>query len=231
MYEADCVNDGYMIGVCEYCSEILEEKHIDASGHDYKITVDISATETVSGVKYYSCANCGDTRCEYIPPSDGDYERQSYNVSGRVVIASDKKALSGKSPARNCNIVIDGITMAVTDSSGNFEFALETGSYAVQIEYAFGFTRTIFIVVADGDISCGDIPIIGCDFNKDGRIDDTDLQLLNMVMSSKADDPSYLYYADINSDGYINAKDMLYVKKSMGIDSAKYQYPEIVVKK
>ena len=231
VYSADCVNDGYMIGVCEYCSEILDEVHVEASGHDYKLVTDIPAAESVRGIKYYHCSKCDDTYCDYTPPASEDYEVQSCNVSGRVVIAADKNALSGKSPARNCNIVIDGITRAVTDSSGNFEFTLETGSYIVQLEYAFGFTRTIFIVIEDGDVSCGDIPIIGCDFNRDGRIDDADTKLLNMVISSERDDPSYLYYADMNNDGYINAKDMLYIKKSLGIDSAKYQYPEIIIKK
>lgn len=231
VYENDCENDGYVIGVCEYCSEILEEVHTEPTGHSYSLVTNVPATASTRGIKIYSCSNCSSSYCDYTPPTSNDYAVESYTVSGRVVIAADKNAKSGRAPIRNCSIVIDGVTAATTDSEGNFTFSLETGSYIAQLEYAFGFTRTICIVVEDEDISCGDIPIIGCDFNKDGRIDDVDTKLFNMVISSQTDDPAYLYYVDMNNDGYINAKDLLYIKKCLGIDSAKYQYPEIVVKK
>lgn len=231
VYENDCENDGYVIGVCEYCSEILEEVHTDPIGHSYSLITDLPATATTRGIQLYNCANCGSSYCDYIPPTSDDYAVDSYTVSGRVVIAMDKNASTGKSPARNCSVVIDGMTVATTDADGNFSFSLETGSYLAQLEYAFGFTRTICLVVEDEDIDCGSIPIIGCDFNKDGRIDDVDTKLFNMVISSQADDPSYLYYVDMNNDGYINAKDLIYIKKSAGLDSAKYQYSEIIIKK
>ncbi len=231
VYENDCENDGYVIGVCEYCSEILEEVHTDAAGHSYSLITDVPATASTRGIKMYSCSNCSASYCDYTPPTSDDYAVDSYNVSGRVVIATDKNAAAGRSPVRNCSIVIDGVTVANTDSEGNFSFSIETGSYIAQLEYAFGFTRTICIVVENEDITCGDIPIIGCDFNKDGKIDEKDIKLFNMVISSQADDPAYLYYVDMNNDGYINAKDLRYIRKCSGLDSAKYQYPEFIIRK
>lgn len=38
VYAADCTHDGYAIGVCEYCSAILEERHTTATGHNYVVS-------------------------------------------------------------------------------------------------------------------------------------------------------------------------------------------------
>lgn len=232
VYEADCENDGYIIGVCEYCSEILEEIHVDATGHNYKLTTQIPATATVRGMKVYTCINCGQSFCEYIEPSGENSEIETHTVTGTVVIATNKKAIEGMSPAKNVSVVIDDMVVAVTDSNGAFILELETGSYEAELRYAYGFTRTIFIVVEDEDISIEEaIPIIGCDFNKDGRIDDDDLVLFQMVVSSKADDPSYLEFVDMNNDGYINAKDRMYIVSCKGIDSSNYKYDDFIIQK
>lgn len=232
VYEADCENDGYIIGVCEYCSEIIEEIHTDATGHNYKLTTQIPAAATVRGMKVYTCLNCGQSFCEYIEPAGEDTEIETHTITGTVVIASSKKAADGKSPAKNVSVVIDGMVVAVTDSGGKFSLELETGSYEAELRYAYGFTRTIFIVVENEDIDFEDaIPVIGCDFNKDGKIDDDDLTLFQMVVSSKADDPSYLEFVDMNNDGYINAKDRMYIVSCKGIDASSFKYEDIVIQK
>lgn len=232
VYEADCENDGYIIGVCEYCSEILEEIHVDAAGHNYKLTTQIPATATGRGMKVYTCINCGQSFCEYLEPTGEETEFETHTVTGTVVIASNKKATDGKAPAKNVSVVIDDMVVARTDSEGRFSLELETGSYEAELRYAYGFTRTIFIVVENEDLEFdGVIPVIGCDFNKDGRIDDEDLTLFQMVVSSKADDPSYLEFVDMNNDGYINAKDRMYITACKGIDSSSFIYEEIVIQK
>jgi hypothetical protein len=124
------------------------------------------------------------------------------------------------------------MVVATTDNDGYFTLELETGSYEAELRYAYGFTRTIFIVVEDEDIEYEDpIAIIGCDFNKDGKIDDEDLELFQMVVSSKADDPSYLEFVDMNNDGYINAKDRVYITSCKGIDTSSFKYDSIVIQK
>jgi hypothetical protein len=74
------------------------------------------------------------------------------------------------------------------------------------------------------------IPIMGCDFNKDGKIND-DLTLFQYVVSSKSNDPSYLEFVDMNNDGYINAKDRLYITACKGLEASTMQYPTIIIQK
>ena len=231
VYSADCSNDGYIIGVCEYCSEILEEKHIDAYGHNYKVTADIAATANTKGMKVYTCSNCNDSYCEYTDATGSDITINKVTVSGRVVIATNKEATQGKTPAKNVSVVIDGYTVATTDKDGCFSFEIETGVYEVELKYAYGFTRSVYLIAEDENIAVDDIPIIGCDFNKDGKIDNDDLKLFQYVVSSGANDPSYLEFVDMNNDGYINAKDRMYIVSCKGIDSSTYAYGNIIIQK
>lgn len=232
VYQGDCENDGYIIGVCEYCSKILTEKHVKATGHNYEVTADIPATECTKGVTIHTCTNCSDTYCDYTDPLDDNFVHESHTVTGRVVAATDKAASTGVSPAQNVNVVIDGKTVVKTDKNGVFTCTLDTGVYTAQLVYAYGFARTIYIVVEDQDYTFAEpIPIIGCDFNRDGRIDDRDLTLFNYIVSSKSRDPAYLSYVDMNNDGYINMKDRAYIIGCKGISSADYTYPAIVLSK
>ncbi len=231
VYEADCENDGYMIGVCEYCSEIIDEKHIAASGHSYSLTADVPATENTKGMAIYNCSKCGDRYCSYTPATGSTVISEAHTVSGSVVLSLNKTATSGKAPAKNVSVVIGGNTVAVTDNEGKFSFELETGTYEAELRYAYGFTRTIYIVVEDSDVEYMNIPIIACDFNKDGKIDDQDYALFNIVISSSANDPSYLDFVDMNNDGYINAKDRRYIRECYGLDATTFSYPVLIIRK
>lgn len=229
--EGDCEFDGYVIGVCEYCSEIIEEKHIAASGHNYYITADIPATETTKGMKVYSCSECGKTYCEYSPATGTDAEIEIHQVTAKVVIAKDRNAQSGVNAASNVDVIIDGMVVATTDSDGIFSISLETGVYTAILHYTFGFDRTIYIRVEDSDINYSSIPIIGCDFNRDGVIDKMDYELFRTVISAGRNDPSYLEYVDMNNDGIINAKDMVIIRNCMELDSSKYEYDTVILQK
>lgn len=230
VYEADCENDGFIIGVCEYCSEILEEIHIDAYGHKYNIEAEIPATETTKGITVYTCENCGQSHSEYTPPLNEEFVAENHTVSGRVVISRNNAATEGIAPAKNVSIVIDAMVVGKTDENGCFNIELETGAYEASLVYPYGFTRKIYIVVDDKDVKYdAPIPIIGCDFNKDGVINDEDLRLFQMVISSKRDDPSYLDFVDMNNDGYINAKDMLYISSCMGLSTSAFKYEAIII--
>lgn len=231
VYTADCENDGYMIGVCEYCSEIIDEKHIDATGHSYSQTADIPATENTKGMTIYTCTKCGGQYCDYTPATGTDVISETHTVTGSVVLSLNNKATSGKAPAKNVSVVIGGNTVATTDENGTFTFELETGSYEAELRYAYGFTRTIYIVVEDTDVEYMNIPIIACDFNQNGQIDDGDYELFNIVISSSANDPSYLDFVDMNNDGYINAKDRLYIKACYGLNAKTFVYPVLIIQK
>lgn len=230
VYEATCEHDGYVIGVCEDCSEILEEIHETATGHNYELTVDIAPTQSTKGMKVYTCSNCGQTYCDTTPPLGGESDITTQNVTGTVVIAMDKKATRGKTGVKGASIVIDGYTVATTDADGQFSFKLETGVYAATIHYNYGFDRQIYIVVDDHDVNCGAIPIIGCDWNKDGKIDDEDLKLFSMVASTEIDDLSYLDFVDMNNDGAINGIDLAYIRLFLNVDASTFSYESIIIK-
>lgn len=232
VYDADCDNDGYIIGVCEYCSEILEEKHINASGHNYIVKAEIAATESTRGVIQYECTYCHSRYCEYTPATGNNVVIETHKVSGEAVISTNNTATAGVTPAKNVNIVIDGNIVATTNEKGKFELELTTGVYEAEFRYTYGFTRIVYFVVEDEDIDYKNpIPIIGCDFNKDGKIDNDDLTLFQYVVSAVKNDPSYLDFVDMNNDGYINAKDRAYIQSCKGLDVNTFEYESIVIKK
>ena len=231
VYEADCENDGYCIGVCEYCSEILEERHESATGHNYKLLTEVSATATMRGIRLYKCVNCAQTVSEYTSPTVENMESQIHQVTFNVVLATNANSTQGSAPAKGVSLMSEGVVIAVSDADGNIFLSLETGVYNFSLHYQYGFDRPIVIVVEDEDIAGDCIPIVGCDWNKDGIINEGDYTLFRYVISSEKDDVSYLEFVDINNDGYINAKDYLLIKTFNGYDNASYNYPPVVIQK
>lgn len=231
VYEPDCEYDGYIIGVCEFCSEILEEIHKEATGHNYVVTAEIAPTNTTKGVKRYTCKTCSKTFTEYTDKLSDDETKETHKVTATVVLDNNGKS-KNYTPIRNADVVIDGEVVAKTDDNGSFTLELETGSYTADIKYSYGFTRTIGIVVENKDINYEDnITIVGVDYNKDGKVDDNDLEMFSMVMSSSKDDLKYLDYADLNNDGYINAKDYVIIRSFIGTSADTYEYPLVTITK
>lgn len=230
VYEPDCENDGYRIGVCEYCSTILKEEHITAKGHKYQQIGYIKETATQRGIRVLKCTECGETRTTYTSPTSSTPGTVGvYNVSGIIQADTKRSAYYGENfGIENANIVIDGNVVARTDEYGRFSFNIKSGSYMVDIVYSFGFTRTVGLTVSDGDVLIDEpIKIVACDFNKDKKIDSADQNLFRIIVSSKKGDPAYLSYVDLNHDGYINAKDYLIIQSFDGIDACSYIYPEL----
>ncbi len=228
VYESDCQSDGYMIGVCEYCSEIIEEKHISSVGHNYTLIADIPATEYTSGSQVYLCLNCNERYTTFTPPTEY-FAPEMHTVSGRVTIAENKNAAPTNNAISGARIVCDGNVIAVTDKDGNFEVSLDSGVYELTIKYTYGIDRTIFVVVGNSNVDCGTISVVGCDFNKDGVVNNDDYVLFMYVISCKVDDESYLNFVDLNNDGYINAKDRIIVNSCLGIDGT-FSYETLVIK-
>ena len=228
VYEATCDLDGYIIGVCEYCSEILEEIHTNAIGHSYYIAADIPATETTQGVTKYICTNCDDTYYTYTPALSTDAQQTTITATGTVTIATSSTAVSGSVPVYSASILVDGCKVATTDEDGRFSLSLRTGVHEISIRYAYGIERTVYIVAENKDIDCGSIPIIACDWDKNNVIDEEDINLFKLVISSRPTDPSYLRFVDLNGDNYINAKDMAIIRSCMKYDQT--QYNSLIIK-
>ena len=146
-------------------------------------------------------------------------------INGRFVNYED-------TAIENADIYINGTLVASTDENGHFRFKMKSGSYIMEIRYAYGFTRYVGLSITDHDIVLDDkqaIKMIACDFNKDGKIDAADQSLFTLVIFSKKGDASYLKFVDLNNDGCINAKDYIIIEKLIGTDSLTYSYPELTI--
>lgn len=233
VYEGDCEHDGYEIGVCEYCSEILDERHYDAEGHRYCQVAYIEESETDYGIRVLKCNKCAQIYTVYYEPL-GEYVPSVgvYTVSGKIEADNGRFVNYEDTAIENADIFINGALVASTDENGHFRFKMKSGSYIMEIRYAYGFTRYVGLSITDHDIVLDDkqaIKMIACDFNKDGKIDAADQSLFTLVIFSKKGDASYLKFVDLNNDGCINAKDYIIIEKLIGTDSLTYSYPELTI--
>ncbi len=232
VYEGDCENDGYKIGVCEYCSQVLDEKHITAQGHKYAEVGYIHETSTTAGIRILKCTTCGEQYSTYTEPTGENPACEIHSVSGYITAETGKANAYGNTSLKSVNIVINGMVVARTNKDGYFTFNIKSGTYMAEIQYAYGYTRTVVIIVEDEDIVIKEaIKIVAVDFNSDKKIDDADVALFRVIVSSKEGDASYLDYVDINHDGYINAKDYMIIKQFNGTSELTYQYPQFVIQK
>lgn len=228
VYAADCTHDGYAIGVCEYCSAILEERHTTATGHNYVVS-ETPAADGRDGVRITTCQNCGDSSYTVLPGS-GTAVEETHTVTGTVVLAADRAATKGTHAAIGADILLNGYTLATTDEKGNFSLQLKSGTYALTVRYAYGFSRTLYVVVSDRDLQCGSVPVIGCDWNKDGKIDDQDYYMFKLIFGTHQGQAGYLSYVDMNHDGMINTRDMIFVERCMGLQSGSFAYTPLVIR-
>lgn len=228
VYAADCTHDGYAIGVCEYCSAILEERHTTATGHNYVVS-ETPAADGRDGVRITTCQNCGDSSYTVLPGS-GTAVEETHTVTGTVVLAADRAATKGTHAAIGADILLNGYTLATTDEKGNFSLQLKSGTYALTVRYAYGFSRTLYVVVSDRDLQCGSVPVIGCDWNKDGKIDDQDYYMFKLIFGTHQGLAGYLSYVDMNHDGMINTRDMIFVERCMGLQAGSFAYTPLVIR-
>lgn len=228
VYAADCTHDGYAIGVCEYCSAILEERHTTATGHNYVVS-ETPAADGRDGVRITTCQNCGDSSYTVLPGS-GTAVEETHTVTGTVVLAADRAATKGTHAAIGADILLNGYTLATTDEKGYFSLQLKSGTYALTVRYAYGFSRTLYVVVSDRDLQCGSVPVIGCDWNKDGKIDDQDYYMFKLIFGTHQGQAGYLSYVDMNHDGMINTRDMIFVERCMGLQAGSFAYTPLVIR-
>lgn len=117
VYAADCTHDGYAIGVCEYCSAILEERHT-------------TATVTTMWLARPGGRRSGWGAHHHLPKLRRQQlhgaARQRHGGGGdphrdrTVVLAADRAATKGTHAAIGADILLNGYTLATTDEKGNF---------------------------------------------------------------------------------------------------------------
>lgn len=142
------------------------------------------------------------------------------NVTGSLVIATNGKgATKGNGVTGDYTITVydeSGVEVlsqvfAMTADNNTFSLDLAPGTYTAKIESEFAATREdITIVVGDTDITGPAIPMVVCDFDKDGYF--TSADCLPIYKNSGGTDLRY----DLDGDGYVTSGDVIIVYTCMG---------------
>lgn len=140
-----------------------------------------------------------------------------HKISG--FIASDLKTSS--SAKYFFEIEIDGVSMAMTDKDGYFEYeylpANEKG-YTIKITKSNYLYKEIRIdsFISDMEISSMDKPLIMNigDINNDNAVNIKDIVLIASAFNTTAGDGNYKIKFDLNEDGVINLVDVVIASKN-----------------
>lgn len=104
-----------------------------------------------------------------------------------------------------------------TASDGSFEFEnVVSGVYIMHISGESTIDRTILVNVNNIVTDVGDITIACFDYVKDGIIDDQDKTAWQQWISTPSGSSPYNVFADLNGDGYVNAKDFAMFNRFKG---------------
>lgn len=127
--------------------------------------------------------------------------------------------LGGSAP--NLTLTLDNEYTTTTAENGSFKFEnVLPGAYILTISGESTIDRTMLITVTDTEMSIGNIAVLCCDYVKDGIIDDQDKTVWQEWFSNSGGTIDNVF-ADINGDGFTNAKDfaMLIHFKGKGKDN------------
>lgn len=149
-----------------------------------------------------------------------------YNITGEIVIMTNQNDVTNGTPAYGAYTVdvyadadrTDLVTSVTTVSETNennetknmFNIrGLLNGRYYATISSEYSIPRNVEIVVSGSDIDAGMIPMICCEFTKDGSITADDAKIIYKSAASG----ELSEYCELTGDGYVTADDakILYV--------------------
>lgn len=161
--------------------------------HDTYTVVYLDATVSKTGRAYTYCKNCDTKLPDTIIPS-----LAPYTVKGTAVIAEDRNFTSKNNyPLSNVSITINGELVAVTDKNGEFNINLNSGDYTAYLTHPSGFDKVIEFTVDNRSVTIEKpIPLIVCDWHKDG--------IINAKDYAKLKNTDTVYGYDVNGDYLIN---------------------------
>lgn len=161
--------------------------------HDTYTVVYLDATVSKTGRAYTYCKNCNTKLPDTIIPS-----LAPYTVKGTAVIAEDRNFTSKNNyPLSNVSITINGELVAVTDKNGEFNINLNSGNYTAYLTHPSGFDKVIEFTVDNRSVTIEKpIPLIACDWHKDG--------IINAKDYAKLKNTDTIYGYDMNGDYLIN---------------------------
>lgn len=140
--------------------------------------------------------------------SDTEFEA---TVKGNIyqLTYPDGSQKGGPAPGLNISIVsLNNKYTTTSDSNGSFILNnIMSGVYIMHISGESTIDRNILINVDNKITNIGEIAIACFDYIKDGIIDDKDLNAWSTWFNTGKDSEKYNPFADLNNDGFINAKD------------------------
>lgn len=135
----------------------------------------------------------------------------SYSVKGRAVIATQADGSEGTFGLAGITVSISGTDItATTDSDGYYTLSnVPEGTFTLSFAGATTVDRVVALTVSadkadeNQNISVADVPVVMCDYNKDGSVNSSDLNKFMTYMQG-----DYYLYADFNADSAINSSDL-----------------------
>jgi len=151
----------------------------------------------------------------------------SFSVTGTIVAMTNPVNADntvGAKGVADVNIIINGETVATTDSTGAYSFEIANGTYDVTLSYAYGINRTVKLIVNNAPVEASAITIVMCDYDKNGTINVSDVSAYKNAVTSLDSVKS-----DLNRDGVINVSDTSIMKAFFIKSNINDIYSEMVI--
>lgn len=140
-----------------------------------------------------------------------DLTAVEYSVTGKITIADSIDGSTGSFGLVGITVSVDGTEIsATTDENGYYTLTnVPEGTYTLSISGSTTIDRTATLTVSadkaddTATITVADVPIVMCDYNKDGAVNATDINMFSEYLVS-----DYFAYADFNVDKAVNATDV-----------------------
>ncbi len=134
---------------------------------------------------------------------------EEITVSGKIVVATDLTGTAYTNGVGGINIYSGDTIVATSADDGTFTATVPVGTTELKVVGDSTIDRTVTL---SGAASVADvvIPVVICDYNKDGAVNTTD----KIVLTSAFTD--YNVYCDFNCDGVVNATDTVVFKGYFG---------------
>lgn len=191
---ATCSSYEHIDYLCLNCSDTYTEViGIILLPHD-TYTVDyLAPTEDHTGRAYTYCRNCDTVLPDTVIPS-----LAPYSVTGKIVAAEDKDMHAPHQyPVAGACITVNDELVAVTDENGEFVANFNNGTYTAYVTYSNGLDTSFTFTVENASTEIESaVPIVACDWHKDGYINAKDYAKLK-----NAKDISGF---DLNGDNVLN---------------------------
>jgi len=119
--------------------------------------------------------------------------------------------------APNLTVTLNNQYTTTTASDGSFKFEnVISGVYIMHISGESAIDRTVLVNVNNVITDVGDITVACFDYVQDGVIDDKDKTAWQQWINKNKNDSDFNIFADLNGDGYINAKDFALFNRFKG---------------